>query len=56
VNQHSATQQGDQVYVYKLDKTAGWSVTVREAMSKIAVGTGLKMTYASGTITISLDA
>ena len=56
VNQHSATQQGDQVYVYKLDKSAGWSVTVREAMSKIAVGTGLKMTYASGTITISLDA
>ena len=56
VNQHSATQQGDQVYVYKLDKSAGWTVTVREAMSKIAVGTGLKMTYASGTITISLDA
>lgn len=56
VNQHSATQQGDQVYVYKLDKSAGWTVTVREAMSKIAVGAGLKMTYASGTITISLDA
>ena len=56
VNTHSATQQGDQVYVYKLNKTGGWTVTVREAMSKIAVGTGLKMTYASGTITISLDA
>lgn len=55
VSSHSATQQGDQVYVYKLNKTNGWSVTVREAMSKIAVGTGLKMTYSSGTITISLD-
>ena len=55
VSSHSATQQGDQVYVYKLNKTGGWSVTVREAMSKIAVGTGLKMTYSSGTITISLD-
>lgn len=56
VSSHSASQQGDQVYVYKLDKSAGWTVTVREAMSKIAVGAGLKMTYASGTITISLDA
>lgn len=56
VNQHSATQQGDQVYVYKLDKSAGWSVTVREAMSKIAVGSGLSLTYSNGVITISLDA
>lgn len=29
VNAHSASQQGDQVYVYKLDKNSGWSVTVR---------------------------
>lgn len=29
VNAHSNNQQGDQVYVYKLDKTSGWSVTVR---------------------------
>ena len=29
VNAHSNNQQGDQVYVYKLDKTNGWSVTVR---------------------------
>lgn len=29
VNTHSNNQQGDQVYVYKLDKTSGWSVTVR---------------------------
>jgi len=29
VSTHSNTQQGDQVYVYKLDKTSGWSVTVR---------------------------
>ena len=54
VNQHSASQQGDQVYVYKLDKTAGWTVTVREAMSKIAVGAGLNLTYSNGVLTISL--
>lgn len=55
VSSHSATQQGDQVYVYKLDKTAGWTVTVREAYTKIAVGTGLKTSYSNGTLTISLD-
>lgn len=53
VNQHSITQQGDQVYAYKLDKNSGWSVTVREAMSKIAVGTGLTSSYASGILTLS---
>lgn len=54
VNQHSATQQGDQVYVYKLDKTAGWTVTVRESYTKIAVGNGLTSSYSNGTLTISL--
>jgi hypothetical protein len=53
VNQHSITQQGDQVYIYKLDKNSGWSVTVREAMSKIAVGTGLTSSYAKGILTLS---
>ena len=53
VSSHSASQQGDQVYIYKLDKTSGWSVTVREAMSKIAAGTGLSSSYSSGTITLS---
>lgn len=53
VSSHSATQQGDQVYIYKLDKNSGWSVTVREAMSKIAAGTGLSSSYSSGTITLS---
>lgn len=55
VSSHSATQQGDQVYVYKLNKNNGWSVTVRESYTKIAVGAGLKTSYSNGTITISLD-
>lgn len=55
VSSHSATQQGDQVYVYKLDKTAGWTVTVREAYSKVVAGTGLDRSYASGTITLTAD-
>jgi len=53
VSSHSATQQGDQVYIYKLDKNSGWSVTVREAMSKIAAGTNMSLSYSSGTITLN---
>ena len=55
VSSHSASQQGDQVYIYKLNKSTGWSVTVREAMSKIAAGGDLTSSYANGTITISGD-
>lgn len=55
VSSHSATQQGDQVYVYKLDKNAGWTVTVRECYTRIVAGTGIKATYSSGVLTISLD-
>ncbi len=53
VSSHTASQQGDQVYVYKLDKTAGWSVTVREASVKVAAGTGLGGTYSNGTMTLT---
>ena len=55
VSSHSASQQGDQVYVYKLNKSTGWSVITREAMSKIAAGGDLTSSYANGTITISGD-
>ena len=54
VNAHSATQQGDQVYVYKLNKTNGWNVTVRSTFTKIVAGTGLKSSYSNGVLTISL--
>ena len=54
VNAHSATQQGDQVYIYKLDKNSGWSVTVREAYTRIVAGTGLTASYSNGVLTISL--
>ena len=57
VNAHSVTQQGDQVYVYKLDKTAGWTVTVRESYTRIVAGTGISSSYSSsaGTLTLSLN-
>lgn len=53
VNAHSATQQGDQVYVYKLDKTAGWTVTVRESYTKIIGGTNTTTSYNNGALTIN---
>ena len=54
VNSHNVTQQGDQVYVYKLNKTNGWSVTVRECYTRIVAGTGITATYNNGVLTIAL--
>lgn len=54
VSTHSDSQQGDQIFVYKLNSSTGWSVTTREAYTKIAVGTGLKKSYSNGVLTISL--
>ena len=53
VSSHSVTQQGDQMYVYKLDKTAGWTVTVRENYTKINVSTGLTSSYSNSALTIT---
>ena len=52
---HSNTQQGDQVYIYKLKSTSGWEFSVREAYTKIVVGTGLTSSYNNGVLTISLS-
>lgn len=54
VSSHSASQQGDQVYVYKLTNKNAWTVTVRESYTKIVAGTGINTSYANGTLTISL--
>lgn len=58
VSSHSATQQGDQVYVYKLTNSNGgtWTVTVREAYTKIVAGTGLTSSYNSGELTLNVSA
>lgn len=53
MNSHSVTQQGDQMYVYKLDKTAGWTVTIRENYTKINVSTGLASSYSNSALTIT---
>ena len=53
VSSHTASQQGDQVYIYKLTNAGAWSVTVREASVKVAAGTGLTMAYSGGTATFA---
>lgn len=56
MSSHSGTQMGDQVYVYKLDKNSGWSVTVREAGLKeieFDASTGLKATWSNNKLTIT---
>lgn len=55
VSSHSDSQQGDQVYVYKLNKNTGWSVTVRNSFTKIVAGTGLASSFSNGVLTIRLD-
>lgn len=54
VSTHSDSQQGDQVFVYKLNSSTGWSVTTREAYTKISPSTGLSKSYSSGTLTVSV--
>lgn len=53
VNSHSATQQGDQVYVYQLTSGGVWSVTVREAYTKIVAGTSMGSSYSNGALTLN---
>lgn len=53
---HTESQQGDQVFVYKLNKNNGWSVTTREAKIKVVAGGGLTSSFASNTLTIKLPA
>lgn len=53
---HSATAMGDQVFVYKLNKTNGWSVTTRDASIKqIKAGTDEKIgvSWSGNVVTLS---
>ena len=50
---HTDAQQGDQVYVYKINSAGTWSVTVREAYTKVKAGTNMTSSYSSGTITLN---
>ena len=55
IQSHSDTQQGDQVYVYKLTNvnSGTWSVETREMSTKIVAGTNMTSSYSSGTLTLN---
>lgn len=53
VSSHSDSQQGDQVYVYKLNSSGTWTVTIRSAFTKIVAESGLSSSYSNGTLTIT---
>lgn len=55
VSSHSATQMGDQVYVYKLTNKNAWTVTVREASVKQVniSGSGLTASWSNNQVTLS---
>ena len=53
VSSHSDSQQGDQVFVYTLTSGNAWSVTTRNAFSKVVAGTNMTSSYANGAITLN---
>ena len=55
VSSHTDAQQGDQVFIYLLTSASGgtWSVTTRNAFSKVVAGTNMTSSYSNGTITLS---
>lgn len=54
VSTHKSTQMGDEVYVYKLNKTNGWSVTKRLASIQSITGAGITVGYTANTNVITL--
>lgn len=57
VSSHTDSQQGDQVYVYKINKTSGWSITIRSAFTKVVAGTNMTSSFTTGINSkITLDA
>lgn len=56
MSSHSISQLNDEVYVYKLNKTSGWSVTVRQASVKqIKAGQNIGITYNSSDNSVTID-
>ena len=55
VSAHSSTQMGDEVFIYQLNSSSGWSVTTREAsIQQISAGStgNLNVSWSSNKVTI----
>lgn len=59
MSKHTDAQQGDQVFVYKLTNANTWTVTTRNAFSKVIAGTNLTSSFVesetTSSITLSAD-
>lgn len=48
ISSHTDSTQGDEVYVYKINKTNGWSVQTRRVYTKVIAGTNLTSSFVTG--------
>ena len=48
LSSHTEANQSDQIFIYKLSKSSGWSVTTRQATTKVIASTGLAYTFVAG--------
>lgn len=53
VSTKTASQQGDQVIIYKLTSSGTWTVTTRENGSKVVAGTNMTSSYSNGVLTLN---
>lgn len=54
IKTHNASEMTDQVYVYVLDQTKGWSVGIRRAgLNQLIAGDGISVSWSSNTATIT---
>jgi hypothetical protein len=54
MSKHTDAQQGDQVFVYKLTNANKWTVTVRNAFSKVIAGDNISSTFVESETTSSI--
>lgn len=54
VSSKSATNQGDEIYVYTVS-SSGWTTTTRNTYTRITAGTNMSQSYSSGVLTLSAD-
>jgi ABC-type uncharacterized transport system substrate-binding protein len=59
MNKHTDSQQGDQVFVYKLTNANKWTVTTRNAFSKVIAGNNITSSFVesetNSSITLAAD-
>ena len=53
-NSHSATNQTDEVYIYKVTSSNAWTTTTRKTGCTMVAGTGMTRSYSADTITLGL--